>query len=86
MPAGIDAKHQVISDLIDRQITPLVVKNTMCAYLSIGWPTALVQYKSGVRAAKKRALDTSACTVARKWHRRDGDEEGAGEGAGSGDV
>ena len=45
-----------------------------------------MHYKSGVRDAKKRALDASACTVAQKWHRRDGDEEGAGKGAGSGAV
>ena len=55
--------------------TPLVVKKTMCAYLSIGWDKILVQYKSGVRAAKKRALDASAFTVPRKWQRRDGEEE-----------
>ena len=43
-----------------------------------------MQYKGYVRDAKKRALDTSTCTVARKRHRNDGDEEGAGEDDGSG--
>ncbi len=86
MPAGIDAKHEVIAGLIDDHITPLVVKKTMCSYLSIGWDNAVRQYKGCVRAAKARALDASACTVPRgfKRSRSDDAEENDGEGVGMG--
>jgi hypothetical protein len=88
---GISEKHQVILDLIDRQITPLVVKNTMCSYLAISMPNAVKHYKGCVSAAKKRALDTSACTVSRSFKRSrsadagEDDGEGAGKDAGEGD-
>ncbi len=93
---SITFASQVISNLISCGTTPLVVKLTMCFYLSINFNIAVLAYRRLLTA--KRALDASACTVARKrpciegaggagaGDAGEGAGEGAGEDVGAGDA
>jgi hypothetical protein len=57
---------QVIESLFQQNTTPLIVIRVMCTFLQINWTQAVNQYKGLKRAAAKRGLDASDCTVARK--------------------